>query len=332
MDFSIPDEARDAQAAVAQWARQRPGPAADDPLERARFDGATWRDAAVWGITGLAGADQPALLRAVIFAEITRRCGLPGPLLEADIAAWRWPEVATGALEQGRVVTTVAPGVAGPSIVGWGAVADLVIDEASGEVVARAPLPDLARFEYPLPHAWWTRRAGDGHDPALTRKWILGGALLVGLARGALDLTVEHTKVRTQFGRPLAANQAIQFPLVECMVQVEASWFMVADAAAKYDAGDPLAEAGAALAWLNVGRVAAELSAHCHQAFGALGFCFEAGLVDFTWPMKWLSSSVPRAAALSSVQRQRVRRFDSASGGCLVLEGFRVPSDGEGGA
>ena len=70
--------------------------------------------------------------------------------------------------------------------------ADLVIDETSGDVVAEAPLPDLARFAYPLPHAWWSRPTEVTDDPLLVRKWILGGALLVGVER--LELTVPNLR------------------------------------------------------------------------------------------------------------------------------------------
>jgi alkylation response protein AidB-like acyl-CoA dehydrogenase len=323
MDFDLPSETRDLQAAVAQWSRRRIAVRTtgnDSPREQ--FDRTTWREALTWGVLGLRGAENSALNRAVVFAEIATGCGLPGPLLEADIAATNWPAATTAALDRHAVVTTVAPGRSGPALVAWGAVADLVIDETSGEVVAAAPMPELARFAYPLPHAWWSRPTGVTDDPLLVRKWILGGALLVGLARGALALTVEHTRNRTQFGKPLAANQAIQFPLAECKMNIEAAWLMVADAAARADDNDPKAEASAALAWLHTTRAADALATHCHQAFGALGFCFETGLVDFTWPMRWLRLSISRTAARDTVHRLRSHGYEQKTGGSLVLEGF----------
>ena len=49
------------------------------------------------------------------------------------------------------------------------------------------------------------------------------------------------------FGRPIGQNQAIQHPLAECWMELEAANLMVFKAAALYDAGKPCgAEANAA--------------------------------------------------------------------------------------
>jgi alkylation response protein AidB-like acyl-CoA dehydrogenase len=60
----------------------------------------------------------------------------------------------------------------------------------------------------------------------------LGGAGL------ALDLAREHLKTRNQFGKPLAAFQALQFRLADMATELEAARLMVHSAARALDRGD----------------------------------------------------------------------------------------------
>jgi acyl-CoA dehydrogenase len=71
---------------------------------------------------------------------------------------------------------------------------------------------------------------------------ILIGAEAVGLGRAALDRAARYAKERAVFGRPIGQNQAIQHPLAERWIELEAAELMVLRAAAAYDRGE---EAGA---------------------------------------------------------------------------------------
>jgi acyl-CoA dehydrogenase len=71
---------------------------------------------------------------------------------------------------------------------------------------------------------------------------ILIGAEAVGLGRAALDRAARYAKERVVFGRPIGQNQAIQHPLAERWIELEAAELMVLRAAAAYDRGE---EAGA---------------------------------------------------------------------------------------
>ena len=71
---------------------------------------------------------------------------------------------------------------------------------------------------------------------------ILIGAEAVGLGRAALERAVRYAKERIVFGRPIGQNQAIQHPLAERWIELEAAELMVLRAAAAYDRGE---EAGA---------------------------------------------------------------------------------------
>ncbi|WP_332813479.1 acyl-CoA dehydrogenase family protein [Ramlibacter sp.] len=66
---------------------------------------------------------------------------------------------------------------------------------------------------------------------------ILIAAEAVGLGRAALRKAVQYAKERVVFDRPIGTNQAIQHPLAERWMQLEAADLMVQRAAELYDAG-----------------------------------------------------------------------------------------------
>src|SRR5919204_4421050 len=71
---------------------------------------------------------------------------------------------------------------------------------------------------------------------------ILIAAELVGLGRCAVKRAARYAKDRIVFGRPIGQNQAIQHPLAERWIELEAAELMVLRAATAYDRGE---EAGA---------------------------------------------------------------------------------------
>ncbi|HKI73369.1 MAG TPA: acyl-CoA dehydrogenase family protein [Pseudomonadales bacterium] len=76
---------------------------------------------------------------------------------------------------------------------------------------------------------------------------ILIGAEAVGLGQVALERAARYARERVVFDRPIGKNQAIQHPLAENWMQLEAAHLMVHKAASRYDAGQPCgAEANAA--------------------------------------------------------------------------------------
>jgi acyl-CoA dehydrogenase len=76
---------------------------------------------------------------------------------------------------------------------------------------------------------------------------ILIAAEAVGLGRVALERATRYAGERIVFDRPIGMNQAIQHPLAECWMELEAANLMVFKAASLYDAGAPCgAEANAA--------------------------------------------------------------------------------------
>jgi alkylation response protein AidB-like acyl-CoA dehydrogenase len=59
----------------------------------------------------------------------------------------------------------------------------------------------------------------------------------LGTAEHALDLSVAFSKQRVTFGKPIAERQAVQRYLAEMAMDVHALRLLLADAAAKWDAG-----------------------------------------------------------------------------------------------
>ena len=69
----------------------------------------------------------------------------------------------------------------------------------------------------------------------ISRVFIAASSL--GTSERCLELALEHAKLRTTFGQPLASRQAIQRYLSEMAIDVHALRLMLSDAAAKSDAG-----------------------------------------------------------------------------------------------
>ncbi|MGE8163767.1 acyl-CoA dehydrogenase family protein [Paraburkholderia sp. NPDC080076] len=66
---------------------------------------------------------------------------------------------------------------------------------------------------------------------------ILIAAEAIGLGQAALRRATQYAKERVVFGRPIGQNQAIQHPLAQAWMQLEAANLMVMKAATLYDAG-----------------------------------------------------------------------------------------------
>ena len=76
---------------------------------------------------------------------------------------------------------------------------------------------------------------------------ILIAAEAVGLGQAALARAADYAKERIVFDQPIGRNQAIQHPLAQRWIELEAAQLLVYKAAALYDAGQPCgAEANAA--------------------------------------------------------------------------------------
>lgn len=85
-------------------------------------------------------------------------------------------------------------------------------------------------------------KAGEGFKVAMqtldaSRPCV--GAQGVGVARRALEEAVKYSKERVQFGKPICANQAIQFMMADMAIEIESARQCVLHAAELADAGLP---------------------------------------------------------------------------------------------
>ena len=118
---------------------------------------------------------------------------------------------------------------------------------------------------------------GDGIDalPAIEavvdRAMAALGAEAVGIMQTLLDQTLEYTKIRKQFGRPLSANQVIRHRLADMAMQCDEARSMALRAALMADA-EPVERGRAASgAKAKIGKCARFLAEQSVQLHGAMG-------------------------------------------------------------
>ena len=99
---------------------------------------------------------------------------------------------------------------------------------------------------------------------------ILVAAEAIGLGRAALARASAYAKERVVFGRPIGKNQAIQHPLAQCWMELEAADLMMLKAAWQYDHGlacGPAANAAKYLA-AEAGYKACQTAIATHGGYG----------------------------------------------------------------
>ena len=96
----------------------------------------------------------------------------------------------------------------------------------------------------------------------------------LGIAEGALDLTIDYVKERKQFGRTIAQQQNTQFVLADLATKVQAAQLLVYKAAMA-KATQKVYSVEAAMAKLFAAEVAMEVTTKCVQLHGGYGYIRE---------------------------------------------------------
>ncbi|WP_198539980.1 acyl-CoA dehydrogenase family protein [Streptomyces sp. CT34] len=99
-------------------------------------------------------------------------------------------------------------------------------------------------------------------------------ALATGLAQGCVDESVRYARERHAFGRPIGANQAIQFKLADMEMRAHTSRLAWRDAASRLVHGEPFKKE-AALAKLYSSEIAVDNAREATQIHGGYGFMNE---------------------------------------------------------
>jgi acyl-CoA dehydrogenase len=315
-----------------------------------------WQSVAAAGfpwvsIAEAAGGSGGTLTDAAAIVRIAGGFAAPVPLAETGLLGGWLASTAGLPLPEGPI--TVVPGQAGDTLalsgrtvsgrasrVAWGRQAARVVallPDGDGWAVASIE-PGGASVEpgtnlagEPRDTLVFDRTAADvapapaGVDPdALRQRGALTRALLMA---GALDrmsrLTVDYTRQRRQFGRPVAQFQAVQQHLVHGAQDAALVTMAAEVAAAAAERGSAVFEIAAAK--ILAGQAAASATRAAHQAHGAMGMTQEYPLQHlsrrlWSWRQEygddiWWSARLGRASAAAGGDLL----YPSITGGSRVL-------------
>lgn len=173
------------------------------------------------------------------------------------------------------------------------------------------PLEDLHFDRTPVSQLAVGAQANAASDFLQERTSLLAAAEIAGACRSMVTMTRDYLLLRTQFGQPLAANQALKHALADNHVRVEALMAAIEYAAAAIDAGDADAEAAVIAAKVFAGRAGKAVADSTLQMHGAIGYTME-------FPLHLLMRRVHRLTASHGSSRvQSDRLFHLFQEGCV---------------
>lgn len=229
------------------------------------FDADLWKRladmrAVAMGLPESAGGDGAGLVELCLMAEEFGRRAAPVPLVEAVVAARllaragaMQPDWLSDAASGVRLITLALQAGPGPQLVPAAAVADGIVGLAGDELVLTpvATGPDPVANQGYAPIGWWDIAApGErlvletGTDALVahqraSREWkLLMAAALIGMARAALDIGVEHARSRVAFGAPIGTYQAVSHSLADVSIAAETGRRLI-HKAAWYEDNEP---------------------------------------------------------------------------------------------
>ncbi|MCP9207484.1 acyl-CoA dehydrogenase family protein [Streptomyces sp. NEAU-Y11] len=128
-------------------------------------------------------------------------------------------------------------------------------------------------------------------------------ALATGLAQGCVDESVKYAKTRESFGRPIGANQAIQFKLADMEMRAHMARVAWRDAASRLVRGEPFKKE-ASIAKLYSSGVAVDNAREATQIHGGYGF-----MNEYPVARMWRDSKILEIGeGTSEVQRMLIAR------------------------
>lgn len=184
-----------------------------------------------------------------------------------------------------------------------GDIADIIVAVEGGQIVRWAdPIVEAAHALDPtrrLAHVTPTTAEVIGVDPGLAdTAAILLAAEQIGAASRCLELTVDYTKQRVQFGRPIGSFQALKHRMADLYVLVQSARAVVGDAIAH------LTPVSATLARLAASEAFCTVAGEAIQLHGGIAITWEH---DMHLYFKRAHSS----AQLFGSPRDQLRRLES---------------------
>ena len=150
--------------------------------------------------------------------------------------------------------------------------------------ISRSVIPDLGerwmrrgtvRYDHvTIPRGFRLGEEGEAFRylvPELLRERALLACIYLGVARKSWEETVEHTGGRSAFGRPLSAQEAVAFPLVEDWARCDAAWLYAQQALADMGSGRPVPAQAALAKWMATDAALTTLD-HAIQFHGGRGY------------------------------------------------------------
>ena len=251
------------------------------------------------------GASGEIADAAVVLEELGKAL-VPTPLLGttlAELALLAADQPDADTLERLAEGTSIGSVVFDAGYVVNGDIADIVV-AADGERLTRW----TTFTAHPVDTMDLTRRLARvepqdttdiGADPGLAdTAAILLAAEQIGAATRCLDLTVEYTKSRVQFGRPIGSFQALKHRMADLYVKVQSAGAVVDDAIAEPSA------TSAALARVAASEAFSAVAAEAVQMHGGIAITWEH---DIQLYFKRAHAS----AQLLGPPREHLRRLES---------------------
>ncbi|MCO8308230.1 MULTISPECIES: acyl-CoA dehydrogenase family protein [Streptomyces] len=128
-------------------------------------------------------------------------------------------------------------------------------------------------------------------------------ALATGLAQGCVDESVAYARTREAFGRPIGANQAVQFKLADMEMRAHMARVAWRDAASRLVLGEPFKKQ-ASIAKLYSSEVAVDNAREATQIHGGYGF-----MNEYPVARMWRDSKILEIGeGTSEVQRMLIAR------------------------
>ncbi|MCC3778924.1 acyl-CoA dehydrogenase family protein [Streptomyces sp. UNOB3_S3] len=128
-------------------------------------------------------------------------------------------------------------------------------------------------------------------------------ALATGLAQGCVDESITYARTREAFGRPIGANQAIQFKIADMEMRAHTARIAWRDAASRLVHGEPFKKE-AALAKLYSSEIAVTNAREATQIHGGYGF-----MNEYPVARMWRDSKILEIGeGTSEVQRMLIAR------------------------
>jgi len=113
---------------------------------------------------------------------------------------------------------------------------------------------------------------------------LVGAYMAAAGARRALDRTKDYLQIREAFGKPLLANQYLQYTLADLIAETEMLQGFLHYAAEKYVSGEDVTRE-ATIAKLKAGQLSRKVADTCVQYHGGMGYAEE------NWPARYFRDS-----------------------------------------